>query len=72
MTDEELDHAPMMWGKKHRDRSPNTVAEIDPDYVVWMYENVKPVPCSKLLYDACVSDVLENQRSVRVSKDQDE
>ncbi len=71
MTDEELDHAPITKGTKHRDRTPSTIAQLDPFWLVWAYENWNPKPCSKLLYEDCKAEVDEARRQHRVSKDQE-
>lgn len=68
--DEELDHGRMGKGK-YFERSPNWVAEEDPGYLIWAYENWTKKPCSKLLYDACVKERDEGLRQQWVSKDQD-
>jgi len=49
----DLDHTPLTFGK-YRYRTPNQVAEIDPSWIVWAYNNVtnKNV-CSKLLANEC-------------------
>ena len=52
---EKLDHTPLTKGK-YKGKTPNAVADIDPAYVVWMYDNWNPKPCSKLLRDACDAD----------------
>lgn len=54
-----LDRSPLVFGK-YNGKTPNEVAEIDPSYVVWMYENVSPAPCSTALYEDCRIDVDEN------------
>lgn len=51
----EIDDVPLTFGK-YKGKSPQEVSEDDPSYVVWMYENVKPTPCSKELYVACQED----------------
>lgn len=52
------DTSPLVFGK-YKGKTPEQVAEIDPSYVVWMYETVKPAPCSTALYDACRMDIDE-------------
>jgi hypothetical protein len=72
MTEGELlDHTPINKGKKHRDRTPSVIAELDPEWLVWAYEHWDPKPCSKALYDDCVKDVAEQRRQGRVARDQD-
>lgn len=48
----DLDHTPVTFGK-YRGQTPDEISEHDPSYVVWMYHNVKPTPCSKWLKDVC-------------------
>ena len=48
-----LDHTPLTFGK-YRGKTPDKVAEIDPEYVVWMHDTItKYKTCSNLLADAC-------------------
>lgn len=49
------DTTPLSFGK-YKGKTPEEVAEIDGSYVVWMFKNVKPPPCSKELAEACESD----------------
>jgi hypothetical protein len=49
---EVLDSIPLRFGK-YRGESPNKIANEDPGYIVWMYENVQDKHCSKNLYLAC-------------------
>jgi hypothetical protein len=53
-----LDFTELTWGK-YRGKSPAVIAESDPSYVVWMYDNVKPTPCSLALRNDCEKDVRE-------------
>lgn len=73
---ESLDHSPMAKGKygpkRGNGNTPNWVAEHDPEYLVWAYENWDPKPCSHLLYLECIKDVGESKRQERVARDQDE
>jgi len=59
---EDLDHTPLSKGKYGRIHktgglTPSRVAEIDPSYLVWCYENWVPKPCSELLYRDCLKDI---------------
>lgn len=58
--DEELDHSPIDFGK-HNGKTPSEISEIDPGYVIWMYQNFNNKPCSKALYEACVQDEAEDE-----------
>lgn len=51
-----LDHTPLRIGK-YKGHTPDKVAEIDPSYVVWMYDTWDKPPCSKALYEACKIEV---------------
>jgi hypothetical protein len=55
MTPDDLDHTPLTFGK-HRDKTPDEISEIDPGYIVWLAENVKPPVVSDLLAQACADD----------------
>lgn len=52
---ERRDITPLSFGK-YKGLTPNQVAAQDPEYVCWMYENVKPVPCTKELALDCQFD----------------
>ena len=54
------DHTPLPFGK-YKGKTPEEIAEIDGSYVVWMFENVKPPPCSKELAEACEADEREDE-----------
>jgi len=46
---------------KYKGYTPSDLLDIDPSYIVWMYENVQPIRCSRELYmDAC-SEVEDQQ-----------
>ena len=53
------DHTPLSFGK-YKGKTPEEIAEIDGSYVVWMFENVTPIPCSKELAEACEADERED------------
>lgn len=54
------DHTPLSFGK-YKGKTPEEVAEIDGSYVVWMFENVIPTPCSKELAESCEADEREDE-----------
>lgn len=56
--EDELDHTPFDRGK-YKGKTPSDVAEKDPEYIVWAYDNWTPKPCSKLLYQDCLRDLGE-------------
>lgn len=54
------DHTPLSFGK-YKGKTPEEVAWFDGSYVVWMFENVKPPPCSQELAEACEADEREDE-----------
>jgi len=56
---EEIDKTQLTFGKYQGD-TPLEVSQIDPDYIVWMYENMDDPPCSEELYEACVEGEVED------------
>lgn len=50
----DLDALPLQFGK-YRGRSPESVADDDPGYIVWLYENV-PNTVTPELAEACRLD----------------
>lgn len=56
LTPEQLDKKPIYFGK-HKLKTPEQIAEIDPQYVKWAYETVthnsRLVFCSEALYREC-------------------
>ena len=58
MTEAELrlDKTPLNFGK-HMGKTPDEISEIDPSYIVWMYERIQNRPtCSHFLYECCRYD----------------
>lgn len=53
-----IDDVPLSFGK-HKGESPNEIAQEDPGYIVWIYDNIDPKPCTKDLRDACELDEAE-------------
>jgi len=51
----DIDKRPIQFGK-YRGKTPEEISDLDPDYLLWMYQNVKPTPCTKSLADACQQD----------------
>jgi uncharacterized protein (DUF3820 family) len=47
----ERDDTPISFGK-YKGMTPNDLSEIDPKYIIWMYENFSG-SCSKDLYMNC-------------------
>lgn len=54
------DSIPLEFGK-YKGSTPEEIAELDPSYIAWLYEKIKPSPCSKQLYLACEYDVRETE-----------
>jgi hypothetical protein len=52
------DKTPLTFGK-YKGKTPDEIGDYDPSYVVWMYANVKPAPCSKELAEDCEQAVRE-------------
>ena len=51
----DLDLTPLKFGK-YKGQTPEEIAEHDPSYIQWMYDTIKPPPCSKELALACEQD----------------
>ena len=47
-----LDDTPLTFGK-HQGETPNEIADTDPAYVVWLFDNLDKKVCTKKLRDAC-------------------
>jgi hypothetical protein len=54
----DIDETPLIFGK-YKGQTPDEIGDYDPSYVVWMFANVKPAPCSKAFAEACEQDVRE-------------
>ena len=55
-----IDDTPLRFGK-HRGSTPNQVAQTDPSYIVWLYENANSPPIvSRPLYLACEIEKMES------------
>ena len=54
------DREPLNFGK-YKGKTPEEIASVDVAYVVWMYDNLKPKPCSKGLRDACQQDEYDEE-----------
>jgi hypothetical protein len=46
----DIDQEPLRFGK-HAGKTPEEIADEDPSYIIWMFENVRPSPCSTSLYE---------------------
>lgn len=67
---DDLDTTPLTFGK-HRGKTPEEIADEDPSYVVWLYENVKPRRCSRSLAVACEAETRELDEDARHRIDDD-
>ena len=47
-----LDDTPLTFGK-YKGQTPNEIAGIDGQYVVWMYDNLDKKYCTRKLRDEC-------------------
>ena len=53
---DKLNDTPLTFGK-YKGKTPVEIAETDPKYVIWMYDNVTTHPtCSKQFRDYCEQD----------------
>lgn len=52
-TEVDIDELPLTFGK-YAGKTPSELVAEDPSYVVWMYDNVRPHPCSKKLHDVAI------------------
>lgn len=53
---EDKDSTQLRFGK-YRGQSPLQLAVRDPSYVVWMYRQINPKPCSKALAQDCLLEI---------------
>lgn len=49
-----LDSVPIAFGK-YKGMTPDDISEVDPRYIMWLYENIEPKRVSKDLYMVCES-----------------
>lgn len=62
----DLDTSPLTIGK-YKGMTPEEISEVDPSYIVWLYENVEPKKCSKDLYILCedlIADLTGDQVNI--------
>lgn len=60
------DKIPLAFGK-HKGLCPEEIADIDPGYIVWLYDTKGPNECSRDLYVACSHAVEKKGVTRRVS-----
>lgn len=61
------DKIPLAFGK-HKGLCPEEIADIDPGYIVWLYDTKGPNECSRDLYVAC-SHAVEKKAFRRIPHD---
>lgn len=44
-----VDHMPLTFGK-YKGKTPYSLLDSNPSYLIWMYENITIPPCTKELY----------------------
>ena len=52
----ELDDTPLFFGK-HAGLTPDEISELDPSYLVYLYEDSNIKHCSKAMYEYCRKEV---------------
>jgi hypothetical protein len=57
-----VDNTPLEFGK-FRGKTPNEIAEIEPSYIVWMYDNLDEKFVTRALRDLCEEAMYENYES---------
>ncbi len=62
--DEQLDHTPIGFGK-HAGKTPEEVAELDPEYLIWAYTSLDKKLCSSALYRATKEDAPSRRGDTR-------
>lgn len=55
----DIDDRPLTFGK-YKGQTPNEIADADPNYITWIYENVVPRPVSTELYEWCEEETLND------------
>ena len=56
-----LDETPLHFGK-HEGLTPDEISELDPSYIVYLYEGSNIKPCSKAMYEYCRREVQSRSR----------
>jgi hypothetical protein len=55
-----MDDKPLDFGK-YKGKTPNEIADHDPQYLIWAFDNTKRKVCSRDLRDACQQDVMDDE-----------
>jgi hypothetical protein len=58
-TEADLDNTPLTFGK-YAGWTPDEVADEDPSYIVWLWENTDIRRCSKAMYVFCKKSIVED------------
>lgn len=66
----EIDNTPITFGK-YKGHTPEEISVIDPSYIVWMFDNIKPAKCSKELRDGCEWDIRESEAEYDTDRQSD-
>lgn len=56
----DIDDQPLTFGK-YIGHTSDEIAETDPEYLIWLYDNSKVKPCTKHLRDLCEMDIRESE-----------
>lgn len=54
------DFKPLQFGK-YKGLTSAEISEIDPSYIVWLYDTIQPPLCSKELHDLCQQDEYDEE-----------
>lgn len=55
-----IDEQPLTFGQ-YCGRTPEQIAEVDPGYIVWLYDRHKEKYCSRPLRELCEMDIRESE-----------
>lgn len=56
-----LDETPLTFGK-YKGKTPDEISDLDPSYIVWMYDTIKPHLCSEAMYKYCKRELKEYEQ----------
>lgn len=51
---QELDDTPITFGK-YKGKTPDEISDVDPKYIIWLWEDTNLGVCSEAMYDYCLS-----------------
>jgi hypothetical protein len=55
-----IDEQVLTFGK-YQGKTPEQIADVDPDYIVWLYDSHKEKYCSRPLRELCAMDIRESE-----------